>query len=165
VSWTREEFEQRLRDKGRAYHIHHPFNVMLNTGTNTYPVTVEVSFDSADAITGTVVGGKVGGLVNNFESILVFSSARPEHLGLVEQIDRDFQALNPAFVLTNRESVQQRLCRMLMSAIAGVYNRRVSHAREVLWRAGHRVTDDNAVRRHRFEISRCVEQSLAFAYT
>jgi len=32
VSWTREEFEQRLRDKGRAYHIHHPFNVMLNSG-------------------------------------------------------------------------------------------------------------------------------------
>ena len=32
MSWTREEFEQRLRDKGRAYHIHHPFNVMLNSG-------------------------------------------------------------------------------------------------------------------------------------
>ncbi len=31
-AWTREEFEQRLREKGRAYHIHHPFNVMLNTG-------------------------------------------------------------------------------------------------------------------------------------
>jgi pyrroloquinoline-quinone synthase len=30
--WSNEEFEQRLRDKGRAYHIHHPFNVMLNTG-------------------------------------------------------------------------------------------------------------------------------------
>jgi len=30
--WTREEFEQRLRDKGRAYHIFHPFNVMLNSG-------------------------------------------------------------------------------------------------------------------------------------
>jgi pyrroloquinoline-quinone synthase len=30
--WSKEEFEQRLRDKGRAYHIHHPFNVMLNTG-------------------------------------------------------------------------------------------------------------------------------------
>ena len=26
------EFEQQLRDRGRAYHIHHPFNVMLNTG-------------------------------------------------------------------------------------------------------------------------------------
>lgn len=30
--WSVEEFEQRLRDQGRAYHIHHPFNVMLNTG-------------------------------------------------------------------------------------------------------------------------------------
>jgi len=30
--WSAVEFEQRLRDKGRAYHIHHPFNVMLNTG-------------------------------------------------------------------------------------------------------------------------------------
>ena len=32
AAWSREEFEQQLRDKGRAYHIHHPFNVMLNTG-------------------------------------------------------------------------------------------------------------------------------------
>ncbi len=32
TGWTREEFEQRLREKGRAYHIHHPFNVMLNSG-------------------------------------------------------------------------------------------------------------------------------------
>ncbi len=31
-AWSREEFERRLRDKGRAYHIHHPFNVMLNSG-------------------------------------------------------------------------------------------------------------------------------------
>jgi pyrroloquinoline-quinone synthase len=30
--WSAVEFEQRLRDKGRAYHIHHPFNVMLNSG-------------------------------------------------------------------------------------------------------------------------------------
>ena len=30
--WTREQFEQRLRERGRAYHIHHPFNVMLNSG-------------------------------------------------------------------------------------------------------------------------------------
>lgn len=30
--WSEEEFELRLRDKGHAYHIHHPFNVMLNTG-------------------------------------------------------------------------------------------------------------------------------------
>jgi pyrroloquinoline-quinone synthase len=32
VAWDRAEFEARLRDKGSAYHIHHPFNVMLNSG-------------------------------------------------------------------------------------------------------------------------------------
>jgi len=31
-AWSRDEFEARLRDKGAGYHIHHPFNVMLNTG-------------------------------------------------------------------------------------------------------------------------------------
>jgi pyrroloquinoline-quinone synthase len=30
--WTHEEFEQQLRERGRAYHIHHPFNIMLNSG-------------------------------------------------------------------------------------------------------------------------------------
>jgi pyrroloquinoline-quinone synthase len=30
--WSREEFEAKLRERGRAYHIHHPFNVMLNSG-------------------------------------------------------------------------------------------------------------------------------------
>jgi len=33
--WTPQEFEERLREGGRAYHIHHPFNVMLNTGKAT----------------------------------------------------------------------------------------------------------------------------------
>ena len=32
VAWTAEEFERRLRALGRSYHIHHPFNVMLNSG-------------------------------------------------------------------------------------------------------------------------------------
>ena len=32
LPWSKDEFEQRLREKGRAYHIHHPFNVMLNSG-------------------------------------------------------------------------------------------------------------------------------------
>jgi pyrroloquinoline-quinone synthase len=31
-AWTQAEFETRLREKGRAYHIHHPFNVRMNTG-------------------------------------------------------------------------------------------------------------------------------------
>lgn len=34
-AWTREHFEAELREKGKAYHIHHPFNVMLNTGKAT----------------------------------------------------------------------------------------------------------------------------------
>jgi pyrroloquinoline-quinone synthase len=32
AAWNREDFEARLRDKGKAYHIYHPYNVMLNTG-------------------------------------------------------------------------------------------------------------------------------------
>jgi pyrroloquinoline-quinone synthase len=32
TAWSRDEFEARLREKGRAYHIHHPFNAMLNSG-------------------------------------------------------------------------------------------------------------------------------------
>ena len=32
AAWTRPEFEAKLRDRGKSYHIHHPFNVMLNTG-------------------------------------------------------------------------------------------------------------------------------------
>jgi pyrroloquinoline-quinone synthase len=31
-AWNREEFELKLRERGRSYHIHHPFNVMLNSG-------------------------------------------------------------------------------------------------------------------------------------
>ena len=34
-AWSREEFEAKLRERGRSYHIHHPFNVMLNTGRAT----------------------------------------------------------------------------------------------------------------------------------
>ena len=34
-AWSRAEFEAQLREKGRAYHIHHPFNVRLNAGAAT----------------------------------------------------------------------------------------------------------------------------------
>lgn len=34
-AWSRDEFEQRLRDKGRRYHINHPYHVMMNTGRAT----------------------------------------------------------------------------------------------------------------------------------
>jgi len=32
---TREDFEARLKAQGSAYHIHHPFNIMLNSGKAT----------------------------------------------------------------------------------------------------------------------------------
>ena len=35
TAWGREAFEAQLRERGRSYHIHHPFNVMLNTGKAT----------------------------------------------------------------------------------------------------------------------------------
>ena len=31
-AWSREEFETQLRKQGAAYHIHHPFNVLLSSG-------------------------------------------------------------------------------------------------------------------------------------
>ena len=33
--WSRKEFEEHLREQGKAYHIYHPFNVMLNEGNAT----------------------------------------------------------------------------------------------------------------------------------
>jgi pyrroloquinoline-quinone synthase len=33
--WSREEFEAQLRAQGRAYHIHHPFNVLMASGAAT----------------------------------------------------------------------------------------------------------------------------------
>ncbi len=35
LPWSREEFERRLRDKGRFYHIHHPFQEAMNEGRST----------------------------------------------------------------------------------------------------------------------------------
>jgi pyrroloquinoline-quinone synthase len=32
AAWSTQEFEARLRAKGEAYHIHHSFNMMLNSG-------------------------------------------------------------------------------------------------------------------------------------
>jgi pyrroloquinoline-quinone synthase len=35
AAWTHAEFEAQLKARGDRYHIHHPFNVMLNTGRAT----------------------------------------------------------------------------------------------------------------------------------
>src|SRR5215212_1408577 len=54
---------------------------------------------------------------------------------------------------------------MLMSAVARIHYWRIGHAREMLWRTGHRVTNDDAIGRHCFEVSGRVEQCFAFADT
>src|SRR5690554_2833407 len=33
--WSRDQFEAELRAKGRLYHIHHPYHVMMNSGQAT----------------------------------------------------------------------------------------------------------------------------------
>jgi pyrroloquinoline-quinone synthase len=35
AAWNRHEFEAQLRTLGSAYHIHHPFNVLMNSGAAT----------------------------------------------------------------------------------------------------------------------------------
>ena len=32
IPWTREEFEQKIRDKEKYYHINHEFHILMNTG-------------------------------------------------------------------------------------------------------------------------------------
>ena len=34
-AWSRDEFEAKLRAKGRFYHIYHPYHVTMNTGNST----------------------------------------------------------------------------------------------------------------------------------
>ena len=33
--WTPEEFEAQLRARSKSYHIHHPYQVMMNEGKST----------------------------------------------------------------------------------------------------------------------------------
>jgi pyrroloquinoline-quinone synthase len=35
LPWTREEFEDKLREKGKGYHIYHPIHVMMYEGKMT----------------------------------------------------------------------------------------------------------------------------------
>ena len=35
MPWSQDEFEQRLRSKGKRYHIYHPYQVAMNSGKLT----------------------------------------------------------------------------------------------------------------------------------
>ena len=66
------------------------------------------------------------------------------------------------FCSSNRERVEERLRRVLVRAVARVDDRRAADSRELVRRARRGVAYDDEIRRHRFEIARGVEQSLAF---
>ena len=66
-------------------------------------------------------------------------------------------------MFSNRQRIQQRLGGMFMRAVAGVNDRRLPHSRQVVWRTGHRMPNDDAIRRHGFKIARRVEEGLALA--
>ena len=45
--WSREEFENQLREKGKGYHIYHPFHVLMYEGKllkNNYSVGLPIDF-------------------------------------------------------------------------------------------------------------------------
>ena len=74
--------------------------------------------------------------------------------------DRDLQTGDASLSFTDGQSVEQGLRRVFVRAVSGVDD--ATNARELLRRACGRVSDDDAVRSHRFEVARRVEQGLAF---
>src|SRR5687767_5344417 len=74
---------------------------------------------------------------------------------------RYIQPLDPAFIFTNCEGIQQRLSWMFMRAIAGIYDRRVAHSRQMMGRPRHGMSNNDTVGRHGFEVPRCVEKCFS----
>ena len=77
----------------------------------------------------------------------------------------DFQPIQMTLVFANRKRVEQGLGGMFVRAVAGIHNRGITHARQMPRRSSRRMTNDNAVGRHCFQVPRGVEQGLAFRHT
>ena len=58
--WSREEFEQNLRAKGRKYHIYHPYQVAMNSGKLVRPATVQLLQTSQRLTSGEETGYGLG---------------------------------------------------------------------------------------------------------
>ncbi len=78
--------------------------------------------------------------------------------------DRDQQAFDAAFVAADGEAVEQRLGRMLVSAVAGIDHRAVDLVGEQFDRAGGVMAHHDDVGMHGVERDRCVDQRLALAH-
>ena len=76
--------------------------------------------------------------------------------------DRHSKSRDPAFVFANSERIEQRLSRVLVSAVASVDDRGVYHPRELMRHARRRVSNHYRVGRHRLEVSRGVDQRFTF---
>src|SRR5947209_1781918 len=77
---------------------------------------------------------------------------------------RDSQTFKASLLLLDSQRVEERLRRMLVRAVARVDDRGPADARELMRRARRRVAYHDEVGRHRFEIARRVEQSLALRH-
>src|SRR5262245_19312505 len=78
--------------------------------------------------------------------------------------DRHLQIIQSPFSLTNGGGVEERLSWMFMGAVAAIDDARLCQLSESVGRAGSRMPDDDAVRRHRIECFRGIDQSFAFAH-
>ena len=74
----------------------------------------------------------------------------------------DVETGNFPLPLTNCERVEQRLCWMLVRAIAGVDDAGLHDSRQKMRRAARAVSNDDKIGVERFEIARRILQRLAF---
>ncbi len=78
--------------------------------------------------------------------------------------DRDRQAFDAALVAADGQSVEQRLCRMLVRAVAGIDHRAVDLAREQFDRAGRVMPHHDDVGVHGVQRDGGIDQRLALAH-
>ena len=78
--------------------------------------------------------------------------------------DRDFQPRDPTFIVTDGQRVEEGLRRVFMRAVARVDHCGMDDFCDLMRRAGGGMTDDNRVGRHRLQVQRRVDQSLALDY-
>src|SRR5207248_2921212 len=77
---------------------------------------------------------------------------------------RDFQIFKTPLLLPYGQRVEECLRRVLVRSVACVYDRGAADARELVRRARRGVAYDDEVGRHRFEVARSVQESLALRH-
>lgn len=78
--------------------------------------------------------------------------------------DSDLEIVQARLALTDRERIEQSLCRMFVSAITAIDDRSSGERGQRLWSAGRGVPDNDTIRRHCIQRSRRIDQRFAFRY-